>query len=127
MLPSNKFLTPEDLAAAEQMAAMEDPQARMTSMMPMANVGKSLMGSQPKRRSNGRVVGRTSPMEGLGSMASNLAGAYMNKQLMDQYGQVMDQSNQDRAAATRAMLSKYFPSMLRGGHSPEEIDSLYGQ
>jgi hypothetical protein len=127
MLPNNKFLTPEELAVAEGMAGMDDPEARMMSMRPMSNTANQMMGVQPRIHTNGRVVARTSGMEGLGAMASNMTGAYMNKQLMDKYGQVMDQSNQDRMAATRAMLSRYYPGMLRGGHSPDEIDSLYGQ
>ncbi len=93
-LPMMNYLTPEEVA---KMAGIEDPADRMATMAGMQRYANMLpqMG-QIKERSNGRVVGRTSPMEGLGQMASQLAGAYMNKDLMDKYGAIMDKNNAQR-------------------------------
>jgi hypothetical protein len=93
-VPMNSYLTPEQAAA---MAGIEDPNDRMNTMSGMQRFANMLpQMNQIKERSNGRVVGRTDPMEGLAQMGSQLAGAYMNKNLMDKYGAIMDANNQQR-------------------------------
>jgi hypothetical protein len=95
----NSYITPEQAA---MMAGIEDPSMRMNTFGGMQNFANQLpqMG-RIKERDNGRVVGRTSPLEGLGQVASQFAGAYMNKQLMDKYGAIMDKNNEGRMSTAR--------------------------
>lgn len=98
-LPMNSYLTPEQAA---MMAGIEDPKDRMNTfggMQQFANMLPAM--NRIKERDNGRVVGRTSAMEGLSQMGSQLAGAYMNKQLMDKYGAIMDKNNEGRMSTAR--------------------------
>ena len=128
-VPMNKYLSPEDLLAAqedilaaEQMAGIEDPEARMLAMSPMAQTAKGLQGIRPMERANGRVVGATSPLEAIGAAGANIAGAYMNKQLMDKYGSVMDDNTAGRKMTAKTLAEraargagKYYPDLLRNG------------
>jgi hypothetical protein len=98
-IPMNGYLTPEQAAA---MAGIEDPNDRMNTMAGMQRYANMLpQMNQIKERSNGRVVGRTDPMEGLSQMGSQLAGAYMNKNLMDKYGAIMDANNKQRMSTAQ--------------------------
>ena len=100
-LPMNSYLTPEQAAA---MAAIEDPKDRMNTMGGMQNFATQLpMMNRIQERNNGRVVGRTSAMEGLGQMGSQIAGAYMQKNLMDKYGAIMDANNKSRQEVALAL------------------------
>lgn len=96
-LPMNSYISPEEAA---MLAGIEDPKDRMNTMGGMQTMANMLpaMG-RIKERDNGRVVGRTSAMEGLGQVASQMAGAYMNKNLMDKYGSIMDKNNASRSDA----------------------------
>lgn len=125
---NNQYLTPE---AAAQLAGIEDPEDRMMTMAGVQGFANALPGAgRIQERSNGRVVGRTSPMEGLGQMGSQLAGAYMNKQLMDKYGSIMDQNNESRMSTAR-MIAEALRRAPGGQGSmptdPNEVDALYGQ
>lgn len=104
-LPMNNYLTPEQAA---MMAGIEDPSERMNTMGGMQRFANMLpQMNQIKERSNGRVVGRTDPMEGLAQMSSQLAGAYMNKNLMDKYGAIMDANNKQRQDTAMAIARAY--------------------
>lgn len=104
-IPMNNYLTPEQAA---MMAGIEDPADRMATMRGMQGFANMLpQMNQIKERSNGRVVGRTDPMEGLAQMGSQLAGAYMNKNLMDKYGAIMDKNNQQRQDTAMAIARAY--------------------
>ena len=98
-LPMNSYITPEQAA---MLAGIEDPKDRMNTMGGMQTMANMLpaMG-RIRERDNGRVVGRTSAMEGLGQMGSQIAGAYMNKSLMDKYGAIMDKNNEGRMSTAR--------------------------
>lgn len=111
-LPMNSYITPEQAAA---MAAIEDPKDRMNTFGGMQNFANALPAmNRIKERDNGRVVGRTSAMEGLGQMGSQLAGAYMNKNLMDQYGAMMDKNNASRSN-TALMIAQALRKAPPGG------------
>lgn len=112
--PTNKYMNPEDIMAMQELAAMDDPTARMEALGGMQRMASGMgQYKAPQERSNGRVVGLNSPMEGLGAMGQQLVGAYMNKQLMDRYGQILDKNNQDRSMAAQRIASRYFPQALR--------------
>jgi len=90
----SQFLTPEQ---AQQIAMTDDPEMRMNALQ-----GKQLMADrmyakplQTDRSVNG-VAGRISPMEVLGNVATNAAGAYMQNDLAKQYGGILDKNNQAR-------------------------------
>ena len=108
----NSYITPEQAA---MLAGIEDPKDRMNTMGGMQQFANMLPAmSRIKERDNGRVVGRTSAMEGLGQMGSQIAGAYMNKQLMDKYGAIMDKNN-----ASRSQTALLIAQALRGaGQQP---------
>lgn len=89
-----QYMTPEQI---QQMAEMDDPEMRMQTLQ-----GKQLMADrmyakplQTDRSVNG-VAGRISPMEVLGNVATNAAGAYMQNDLAKQYGGMMDKNNAQR-------------------------------
>jgi hypothetical protein len=105
--PMSSYISPEQAA---MLAGIEDPKDRMNTMGGMQTMANMLpaMG-RIKERDNGRVVGRTSAMEGLGQMGSQLAGAYMNKSLMDKYGAMMDKNN-----ASRSQTALLIAQALRG-------------
>jgi hypothetical protein len=109
--PMNQYITPEQAA---MMAGIEDPKDRMNTMGGMQAYANALpaMG-RIKERDNGRVVGRTSAMEGIGQLGSQLAGAYMNKNLMDKYGAMMDKNN-----ASRSQTALLIAQALRGAGQP---------
>jgi signal recognition particle subunit SEC65 len=109
--PPNSYITPEQAA---MMAGIEDPSMRMNTFGGMQAFANQLpqMG-RIRERDNGRVVGRTSAMEGLGQMGSQMAGAYMNKNLMDKYGKVMDQNNAMRMS-TAKMIAEALRNAGRG-------------
>lgn len=112
-LPMNSYITPEQAA---KLAEIEDPKDRMNTfggMQQFANMLPAM--NRIKERDNGRVVGRTSAMEGLGQMGSQLAGAYMSKNLMDKYGSIMNDSNKSRGEATLAIIRA-----LRGEADPNK-------
>lgn len=115
-IPMNKYMNPEDILAMQELAGIDDPDARMGALGGMQRMA-SAMGQYkaPQERSNGRVVGLTSPMEGLGAMSQQLVGASMNRQLMDKYGQILDQNNMDRRNAAQRIGSKYLVDALRNG------------
>jgi hypothetical protein len=95
----NQYLTPEQAAT---MAGIEDPSMRMNTMAGMQTFANQLPAmNRIKERDNGRVVGRTSMMEGLGQMGSQLAGAAMQKNMMEKYGAIMDKNNQGRMDTAR--------------------------
>ncbi len=114
-IPMNGYLTPEQAA---MMAGIEDPNDRMNTLGGMQRFANMLpQMNQIKERSNGRVVGRTDPMEGLSQMTSQLAGAYMNKNLMDKYGAIMDNNNQQRMA-TAKMIAEALRRAPAAGATP---------
>jgi hypothetical protein len=115
-IPMNGYLTPEQAAA---MAGIEDPGERMNTLGGMQRFANMLpQMNQIKERSNGRVVGRTDPMEGLAQMGSQLAGAYMNKNLMDKYGAIMDKNNQQRISAAQMLADALRRTPAAGAAAP---------
>lgn len=92
----DQYMSPE---AAAELAGISDPEMEMLTLNPMAQTAKGLQGIRPIERSNGRVVGATSPLEAIGAAGANMAGAYMNKQLMDKYGGIMDKNRMGRMSA----------------------------
>lgn len=89
-----QYMTPEQI---QQMAEMDDPEMRMNSL-----AGKQLMAdrmyAKPLQtdRSVGGIAGKISPMEVLGNVATNAAGAYMQNDLAKQYGGMLDKNNAQR-------------------------------
>lgn len=112
----SKYMSPEEIAAMAKIAGIEDPAMRMNTFSGMQSYANQLpqMGAI-RERSNGRVVGRTSPMEGLGQLGSQLAGAYMSKNLMDKYGSIMDANNQQRMSVAQMMIDE-----LRKNRQPSQ-------
>lgn len=91
-----QYMTPEQI---QQMAEMDDPEMRMNAM-----AGKQLMADrmyakplQTDRSVNG-IAGKISPMEVLGNVATNAAGAYMQNDLAKQYGGMLDKNNAQRGS-----------------------------
>jgi hypothetical protein len=128
----NSYITPEQAAA---MAAIEDPKDRMNTFAGMQGFANQLPAmNRIKERDNGRVVGRTSMMEGLGQMGSQLAGAAMQKNMMDKYGAIMDKNNASRSTTAerivRALRGEKDPipanPNLPTGLTPYEVD-YYGE
>lgn len=128
--PTNSYITPEQAA---MMAGIEDPQARMNTFGGMQNFANAMPAmARIKERDNGRVVGRTSPMEGLGQLSSQLASAYMNKDLMDRYGAIMNDNNQSRMTTARMIAEALRRAPATGSApitpnvpDPYEIDGRY--
>lgn len=117
-VPMNSYISPEQAA---MLAGIEDPDSRMSTMGGMQRFANMLpQMNQIKERSNGRVVGRTDPMEGLAQMGSQMAGAYMNKGLMDKYGQIMDANNKQRQEAAMAIARAY---ALRNAGQPGAVNA----
>lgn len=102
-VPMNQYYTAaeiDQMNAAQKLAGIEDPKDRMNTMSGMQTFASQLPAmNRIKERDNGRVVGRTSMMEGLGQMGSQLAGAYMQKNLMDRYSDIMKDNNKARVDA----------------------------
>jgi len=116
VIPMNGYLTPEQAA---MLAGIEDPNDRMSTMGGMQRFANMLpQMNQIKERSNGRVVGRTDPMEGLSQMGSQLAGAYMNKSLMDKYGSIMDANNQQRMNTAKMIAEALRRAPAAGAATP---------
>lgn len=89
-----QYMTPEQI---QQLAEMDDPEMRMQAMS-----GKQLMADrmyakplQTDRSVNG-IAGRINPMEVVGNVATNAAGAYMQNDLAKQYGGMLDKNNAKR-------------------------------
>jgi hypothetical protein len=115
-IPMNGYLTPEQAA---MLAGIEDPSDRMSTMGGMQRFANMLpQMNQIKERSNGRVVGRTDPMEGLAQMGSQLAGAYMNKNLMDKYGAIMDANNKQRMSTAQMIAEALRRAPAAGAATP---------
>ena len=121
VIPMNGYLTPEQAA---MMAGIEDPGERMNTLGGMQRFANMLpQMNQIKERSNGRVVGRTDPMEGLAQMGSQLAGAYMNKSLMDKYGAIMDTNNQQRMSTAKMIADALRRAPAAGAAAPGTAQS----
>lgn len=73
-----QYMSPEDAQKLAEMSNFDDQLDVMNS------------NTQLPERSNGRVVGVTSPLEGLGMMANKMSSAYM-----------LNQSNKNRGAAAK--------------------------
>lgn len=100
-LPMNSYISPEQAA---MMAGIEDPNDRMGTMRGMQQFANQLPAmNRIKERDNGRVVGRTSLMEGLGQAGSQIAGAAMNKHMMGEYGKILDKNNESRKSTALAI------------------------
>lgn len=111
----NKYMTPDDIAAMQEMASMDDPDARIDSMSGLQGMANGMRVKSLPERSNGRVWGATSPMEAIGGIAQNLASAYMQKDLADKYGGILDKANAARGATAKKIGSKYMVDALRNG------------
>ena len=122
----NKYMTPEDLANAEAMAGIDDPEARMDSMAGLQGMANGMRVKGLNQYGNGRVIGATSPLDALGGVAMNAMGAYAQKGLADKYGSILDKNNMDRMGAARKLSSKYLPNALRtAGVEPLDFASYY--
>ena len=114
----NKYLTPEDMAAAQEMAGIDDPEARIDSMAGLQGLANSMRVKNLQQYGNGRVIGATSPLDAIGGVAMNAAGAYAQKSLADKYGSILDKNNLDRVGAAKMLASKYLPNALRNAQDP---------
>lgn len=111
----NKYMNVDDLAAMEEMARIDDPQARIDSLGGLQGLASGMRSKGPKERDNGRVVGAISPLETIGGIAQNAAGAFMNKSLADKYGGILDANN-----AARGTAAKNIVNALRRTKNPAE-------
>lgn len=118
----DQYLSPE---AAAELAGINDPEMEMLALNPMAQTAKGLQGIRPMERSNGRVVGATSPLEAIGAAGANIAGAYMNKQLMDKYGGIMGKNADARKGAARKIAGHYYADALRKSGTPDYAAQSY--
>lgn len=110
-----QYMSPED---AQRLAEMGDPQEQIDAMGGMQRFANNSMGMQQlPQYGNGRVIGRNSPMEAVGGMAQQMAGAYMNKELADKYGAILNQGNKNRGAAS-AMIVNALRKAQIGGAEP---------
>lgn len=118
-----KYLTPEDIDAAEKMAGIDDPTARMATYGGMQQMIDRMGVKQLPTRSNDRVVGLTSPMEAIGGIANNLVQTYGNASLAKEYGDILDKNNASRKETARYILSKYRAQALRNAGLNPVFDS----
>lgn len=118
-----KYLTPEDFAAAEEMAGIEDPTARMATYGGMQQMIDRMGVKQLPTRSNDRVVGLTSPMEAIGGIANNLVQAYGNASLAKKYGDILDKNNASRKKTARDIIAMYRAEALRNAGLNPVFDS----
>lgn len=114
----NKYMTPDDIAAMEEMARIDDPQARIDTLSGMQGMANSMRTKKLGEYGNGRVIGANSPLEALGGIASNAMGAYMNKSLADKAGGILDANNAARGNAAAKIGSKYMVDALRKNKIP---------
>lgn len=89
-----KYMTPEQIQA---MAAMEDPEMAINALAGLQKRADAMHADpiQTNRSVNG-IAGRISPWEVAGNVATNAVGAYMNKNLADQYKAILDRNNGQR-------------------------------
>lgn len=89
-----QYMSPEDI---QQMAEMDDPEMRMNALAGKQRMADRMATKQlDTQRSVNGVAGRISPLEALGNVATNAAGAYMQNDLAKQYGGILDKNNQQR-------------------------------
>jgi hypothetical protein len=122
----NKYMNVDDIAAMEEMARIDDPQARIDTLSGMQGLANSMRVKGLPERGNGRVIGATSPLEALGGVASNAMGAYMNKSLADKAGGILDANNAARGNAASKIGSKYMVNALRNNKIPGLESFDYG-
>ena len=115
----NKYMNPDDIAAMQEMAGLDDPEARIESMQGLQGLANRTGGIKKLGEyGNGRVIGANSGLEALGGIAQNAMGAYMQKDLANKYGGILDKANQNRANAAGKIGSKYFVDALRKNQMP---------
>lgn len=114
----NQYMSPDDIAAMEEMARIDDPQARIDSMAGLQGMANGMRVKKLGEYGNGRVIGANSGLEALGGIASNAMGAYMNKSLADKAGGILDKNNADRGNAASKIGSKYMVNALRNNKIP---------
>lgn len=102
MMNTQNYLTPEQ---AQQLAEMGDPQDQINALGGMQSFANNMGMRNLPQRDNGRVVGRTSPMEALGGAAQQMSGAYMNAMLANKYGDILKQGNQNRGTAAGLLVN----------------------
>lgn len=89
-----QYMSPEDI---QQMAEMDDPEMRMNALAGKQRMADRMVAKQlDTQRSVNGVAGRISPLEALGNVATNAAGAYMQNDLAKQYGGILDKNNAQR-------------------------------
>ena len=108
----SQFLTPEQ---AQQFAATEDPEMAFLALKGQQNRANSMYAEplQTNRSVNG-VAGRINPMEVLGNVATNAAGAYMQKDLNKQYADILGRNNQARGDYAKTLAD----ALRRQGTTP---------
>lgn len=111
----NKYMNVDDIAAMEEMARIDDPNARIDTLSGLQGMANGMRVKKLGEYGNGRVIGANSPLEALGGIASNTMGAYMNKSLADKAGGILDANNAARGNAASKIGSKYMVDALRKG------------
>lgn len=114
----NKYMSPDDIAAMQEMASMDDPEARIDSMSGLQGMANGMKVNKLGEYGNGRVIGANSPWEAVGGIAKNAMGAYMQKDLADKYGGILDKANAARGNAAGKIGSKYMVDALRNNKLP---------
>lgn len=123
----NKYMNPDDIAAMQEMAGMDDPEARIESMAGLQGLANRTGGiKRLGEYGNGRVIGANSGLEAIGGIAQNALGAYMQKDLATKYGSILDKANQGRANAAGKIGSKYMVDALRQNKIPGVESFDYG-
>ena len=109
-----QYMSPED---AQRLAEMGDPQEQIEAMYGLQRQANNMGMQQLPQYGNGRVIGRNSPMEAVGGAAQQIAGAYMNKQLADKYGDILKQGNANRGNAAGMIVNALRKAQM-GGAEP---------
>ena len=122
----NKYMNPDDLAAMEEMARIDDPQARIDSMQGLQGLANGMRKTKLGEYGNGRVIGAINPLEAIGGVAQNAMGAYMQKDLAGKYGKILDDNNAARGNAASKIGSKYMVNALRNNKIPGVESFDYG-
>jgi hypothetical protein len=122
----NKYMNVDDISAMEEMARIDDPQARIDSMQGLQGLANGMRMKSLPERGNGRLIGATSGLEALGGIAQNVTGAAMQKGLADKYGSILDQNNAARGNAASKIGSKYMVNALRQNQIPGVESFDYG-
>lgn len=123
----NKYMNVDDIAAMQEMASMDDPEARIESMAGLQGLANRTGGIKKLGEyGNGRVIGANSPLEALGGIAQNAMGAYMQKDLASKYGGILDKANAARGNAAGKIGSKYVVDALRKNQIPGVESFDYG-